>query len=153
MVLSIFDENNIKEKSELEENNNYVEYLYCLCGMKWWWCIFFLIYVISFNFPEYISKNNVLACKIDVTIVCYLTNEILQIKEFNGFSKHIKETRGKSRTGTHIFCSFNDLTGKYRRDILMSFILFIHMVWGTLITLGNIRFHHIYINSKEDMLR
>lgn len=36
MVLSIFDENNIKEKSELEENNIYVEYLYCLFGMKWW---------------------------------------------------------------------------------------------------------------------
>lgn len=39
--------------------------------------VFFKIYIISFNFPEYISKNNVLACKVDVTIV------ILQMRHYN----------------------------------------------------------------------
>lgn len=36
MVISVFNENNIKEKSELEQNNNNTEYLQCLFGMKWW---------------------------------------------------------------------------------------------------------------------
>lgn len=47
--------------------------------------------------------------------------------------------------------SYNAL--KEKGDILRSSTLLISMVWATLIILENIRFHHIYINSKEETHR